>query len=339
MNKSFAESSWTKEDQLFEKPLRPEKFDDFVGQENIQKRLKIMIEAAKERNESLGHCLFSGPPGLGKTTLSHLIAKTIGSNITSTSGPVIEKPGDLAGLLTNLQDKDILFIDEIHRLPKTIEEYLYSAMEDFVLDLIIDSGPNARSVQVKLNKFTLIGATTRFGLLSSPMRSRFIFNARLDYYDDLSLKKIIMRSATLLKMPLEEKASEVIAKRARGTPRIANNLLRWVRDYAQTSRIAKIDTQSVNEALHLLNIDEEGLDEMDKRMLSMIIKHYEGGPVGIQTLGVALSEDPETLSEVYEPYLIMKGYLKRTLRGREATKLAYKHLGYMIPANKNGEST
>ena len=339
MAQPFIESSWTQEDQTFEQPLRPDKFEDFVGQENIQKRLKIMIQAAKERNESLGHCLFSGPPGLGKTTLSHLIAKTMGSNITATSGPVIEKPGDLAGLLTNLQDKDILFIDEIHRLPKTIEEYLYSAMEDFVLDLIIDSGPNARSVQVKLNKFTLIGATTRFGLLSSPMRSRFLFHARLDYYDDASLQKILLRSASLLRIPVTLDASEVVAKRSRGTPRIANNLLRWVRDFAQISKILKIEKETACEALHLLNIDEEGLDEMDKRMLSLIIKHYDGGPVGIQTLGVALSEDTETLSEVYEPYLIMKGYLKRTLRGREATNLAYKHLGLQIPANKNGDST
>ena len=337
MSDSFINSSLSSQDQTFEIPLRPQSFFDFVGQNNIQKRLKIFIEAAQQRNEALGHLLFSGPPGLGKTTLAHIIAKSMNSNFITTSGPIIEKPADLAGILTNLKEKDVLFIDEIHRLPKTIEEYLYSAMEDFVLDLMIDTGPSARSIQVKLKPFTLIGATTRHGLISSPMRSRFHFNARLDYYEDKSLEKIIMRSSKLMKIIIDSSGQKIIASRSRGTPRIANNLLRWVRDCAQTQKKEIITSELATEALDMLSIDNLGLDEMDKKILHTIINSYEGGPVGIQTLGVALSEEALTIAEVHEPYLIMKGFLKRTLRGREVTKLAYEHLGQNIPLKNHGE--
>lgn len=327
MGNSFIESSWSKQDSSFEEPLRPQSLEEFVGQENIRQRLQIQIGAAKKRNEPLNHSLFCGPPGLGKTTLANIIAKTMGSNLTVTSGPVIEKPKDLAGILTNLKEKDILFIDEIHRLSKCVEEYLYSAMEDFSLDLLIDTGPNARSVEVKLNRFTLIGATTKVGLLSGPMRSRFIFNARLEYYEPEELKKIIKRSARILNILIEDEGSEIIAKRSRGTPRIANNLLRWVRDFAQMQKgKEKIDKKTAIDALQMLSIDEIGLDEMDKKILNIIIDHYNGGPVGIQTLGVAIGEESRTLEEVYEPYLIKIGFLKRTLRGREVTSLAYEHL-------------
>ncbi len=338
MENPFIESSWTQQDETFELPLRPQLLHDFVGQHKVVEQLKVSIGAAKARNEALGHLLFSGPPGLGKTTLANILAKELKSHLTITSGPVIEKPSDLAGILTNLQPKDMLFIDEIHRLPKTVEEYLYAAMEDFCLDLLIDTGPNARSVQVKLNPFTLIGATTRSGLLSSPLRSRFLYQSRLDYYDPESLKKILMRSSHLLHAPLSEKAAFAIAKRARGTPRIANNLLRWVRDFATIHQIQKIEEENIITALAMLSIDHEGLDEMDKKLLSTIIHLYQGGPVGIQTLAVAVGEDPSTLSEVYEPYLIMKGFLKRTLRGREATNLAYEHLGLQNPHN-HGDCT
>jgi holliday junction DNA helicase RuvB len=325
--KSSVESSWTKEDRVFEVPLRPQRLCDFTGQEKLLKQLDILVRAAQQRGESLGHCLFSGPPGLGKTTLANIMAKTMGTNLITTSGPILEKAGDLAGILTNLKTGDILFIDEIHRLSPTVEEYLYPAMEDFSLDLMIDSGPNARSVQVNLNRFTLIGATTRVGLLSAPLRSRFVFNGRLDYYSEESLENIILRSAELLKVPLEKDGALLIARRSRGTPRIANNLLRWVRDFAQTHNIKAIDQDVAKQALDLLLIDEEGLDEMDKKILSIIIEHYKGGPVGIQTIGIAVGEEATTLEEVYEPYLILKGYLKRTPRGREATHKAYSHLG------------
>ena len=269
MDKNFIESSWTKQDQTFELPLRPAHLDEFVGQESVIKRLKIFVGAAKKRNEALGHLIFSGPPGLGKTTLANIIAKTMGTNLTVTSGPVIEKAGDLAGILTNLKDGDILFIDEIHRLSKCIEEYLYPAMEDYTLDLLIDSGPNARNVQIKLNRFTLIGATTRVGLLSSPMRSRFAFNARLDYYEPKDLEQIIFRSSKILHVSLSNEAGFCVASRARGTPRIANNLLRWIRDYAQMNNIAIIDEKTVNSALGMLSIDQMGLDEMDKKILNV----------------------------------------------------------------------
>ncbi len=338
MENPFIESSWTSQDESFEVPLRPQFLQDFVGQQKVVEQLKISIGAAKARNEALGHLLFAGPPGLGKTTLANILAKELQSHLTITSGPVIEKPSDLAGVLTNLQPKDLLFIDEIHRLPKNVEEYLYAAMEDFCLDLLIDTGPHARSVQVKLNPFTLIGATTRSGLLSSPLRSRFLYQARLDYYDPESLQKILLRSSKLLRTPLSEKAALAISHRARGTPRIANNLLRWVRDFATMRNIQKIEERDILAALEMLSIDHEGLDEMDKKFLTTIINVYQGGPVGVQTLAVAIGEDPSTLSEVYEPYLIMKGFLKRTLRGREATKLAYEHLGLIRPHN-HGDCT
>ena len=322
----FIESSWVKPDQPFETPLRPQTLSDFSGQENVCQRLKVCIDAALSRGDTLGHCLLSGPPGLGKTTLAHIIAKTMGTQLTITSGPSIERAGDLAGLLTNLKKGDVFFIDEIHRLPKIAEEYLYSAMEDFSLDLMIDSGPSARSVQVKLEPFCLVGATTRSGLLSSPMRSRFQTQLRLDYYDAKVLAKILTRSAKLLQVTIEENAALEIGKRARGTPRIANNLLRWTRDFVQIKKLSNICLKQAKEALEMLSIDEAGLDEMDKKILRVIIEHHEGGPVGLSSLAVAVGEEPHTLEEVHEPYLILQGFLKRTPRGREATRLAHEHL-------------
>jgi holliday junction DNA helicase RuvB len=331
MEKPYIESSWTKPDTPFEIPLRPQTLSDFLGQESVRQRLEVFIEAAKSREEALGHCLFSGPPGLGKTTLAHIMAKAMGTQLFVTSGPAIEKAGDLAGLLTNLKQGDVLFIDEIHRLSKVAEEYLYSAMEDFALDLMIDSGPNARSVQVKLNPFTLVGATTRSGLLSSPMRSRFLVSLRLDYYANDTLCKIVHRTAALLKVELSQEASLEIAKRSRGTPRIANNLLRWVRDYAQTKKFKSIDLNLAKQALEMLAIDEKGLDEMDKKILFVMIDHHNGGPVGLNNLAAAVGEEAHTLEEVYEPFLILQGFIKRTPRGREATELAYKHIGRKRP--------
>lgn len=331
----FIESTWTKPDEKLETTLRPQSLSDFLGQEAVRERLDVLMSAAQQRNEPLGHCLFHGPPGVGKTTLAHVISKTMGTNLTVTSGPVIEKAGDLAGLLTNLKQGDILFIDEIHRLSKTIEEYLYPAMEDFALDLLIDSGPSARSVQVKLNQFTLVGATTRVGLLSGPLRSRFVFATRVDYYEPHVLEQIILRSGQILNIKLESSAAREIALRARGTPRVANNLLRWVRDFAQTKNISTVDKKAACQALEMLAIDQSGLDEMDKKILSVIIDHHNGGPVGVNTLAVAIGEEADTIAEVYEPYLIMQGFLKRTLRGREATKLAYTHLGRTLPLKFN----
>lgn len=327
MSESFIQSSWGKPDTPFESPLRPQGLEEFIGQETIRKRLEIFIGAAKARQEALGHCLFSGPPGLGKTTLAHIIAKAMGTQLSITSGPSIEKPGDLAGILTNLKTGDVLFIDEIHRMPKAAEEYLYSAMEDFSLDLMIDTGPNARTVQVKLNPFTLVGATTRSGLLSAPMRTRFIISLRLDYYDAETLKKIIQRSASILHLDMTDDGALEIGKRSRGTPRIANNLLRWVRDFAQISKHKKIDFSIARKALELLAIDEIGLDEMDKKILSVIIEHHGGGPVGLNNLAAACGEESHTVEEVYEPFLILQGMIKRTPRGREATQAAYEHLG------------
>ncbi len=326
MPKNFIESSFNREDVAFEVPLRPQALSEFIGQEQIRERLEVIITAAKQRGESLGHCLFSGPPGLGKTTLAHILSKAMGTNVIVTSGPIIEKAGDLAGILTNLKAGDILFIDEIHRLNRTVEEYLYPAMEDFVLDIMIDSGPSARSVQVKLNKFTLAGATTRVGLLTAPLRSRFGFSCRLDYYSAAPLVKIIQRTSRILNVSIDEPAALAIAMRARGTPRVAINLLRWVRDYAQIHAGSQVTVDVADKALGMLAIDEKGLDEMDLKILETMRDHYEGGPVGLSTLAIAVGEEPNTLEEVNEPYLILQGFIKRTPRGRELTPLAYEHL-------------
>src|SRR5512137_557528 len=316
-----------KPDAALEMTLRPSLFSEFTGQFKVKERLEITVAAAKQRQEAIDHVLFSGPPGLGKTTLAHIVAKAMGSNLKSTSGPTIEKAGDLAGLLTNLEPGDVLFIDEIHRLQKTIEEYLYPAMEDFKLDIIIDQGPNARSVRLNLPRFTLIGATTRSGLLTAPLLTRFAVRERLDYYPAEDLQKIVLRSARLLKVEVEEKGAWEIARRSRGTPRIANNLLRRVRDYAQVRSDGRITVAVADQALAMLEIDQNGLDEMDKRILEAIITKFGGGPVGVGSLAVAVGEEPDTLEEVYEPYLIMEGYLKRTPQGRVATELSYRKLG------------
>lgn len=324
---TFLESSFSKEDITFEVPLRPQLLSDFLGQNDIKDRLNVFIEAAKQRSEPLGHCLFSGPPGLGKTTLANIVAKAMNSSIVVTSGPILERPSDLTGILTNLQKGDILFIDEIHRMHRSVEEYLYPALEDFVLDIMIDSGPHARSVQVKLNHFTLIGATTRSGLISAPLRSRFGLSLRLDYYPACELGDILLRSAKILNMTIDGDSAQEIANRSRGTPRIANNLLRWVRDFAQVRTKNKLTKEVAIQALKMLAIDERGLDEMDKKILSVIIDHYEGGPVGLNTLAIAIGEEGHTIEEIYEPFLILLGFLKRTPRGRIATQLAYEHIG------------
>lgn len=331
MGNSFIESSIVKEDLGFEMPLRPQSLRDFVGQDHIRDRLEVLIGAAKQRGEPLGHCLFSGPPGLGKTTLANILAKAMDSHLTVTSGPVIEKPGDLAGILTSLKKGDVLFIDEIHRLNRSVEEYLYQAMEDFTLDIMLDSGPNARSIQVKLEKFTLAGATTRLGLLTEPLRSRFAFTCRLDYYTPEILEKILQRTAKLLNIQLDYEAAMEIARRSRGTPRIANHLLRWVRDFAQMRANNCIDKHVADRALQMLSIDHKGLDEMDKKMLQVMIDHYNGGPVGINAIAACIGEEPSTIEEVYEPYLILQGLLKRTPRGREVTVLGYQHMGCTAP--------
>jgi Holliday junction DNA helicase RuvB len=322
-------------DVQLDQTLRPTLFNDFIGQEKIKERLDIIIQAAKARKEPLDHLLFFGPPGLGKTTLAYIIAKSMGVNIRSTSGPAIDKPGDLAGLLTNLQEGDILFIDEIHRLNHTVEEYLYPAMEDYFIDIIIDQGPNARSVKLNLSKFTLIGATTRAGLLTAPLRARFGMTNRLDYYTTENLKEILIRSARLLGIDISEQGALEIAKRSRGTPRITNNLLRRVRDYAQVKGTNTITPETADKALSMLDIDEKGLDEMDKRILQTIILKFGGGPVGINTIAVAVGEEPDTIEELYEPYLIQQGYMQRTSSGRMATPLSYKHLNIEIPKNLN----
>ncbi|GAB5528408.1 MAG: Holliday junction branch migration DNA helicase RuvB [Roseivirga sp.] len=314
-----------------ERALRPLSFEDFTGQGKIIENIKIFVLAAKQRSEPLDHVLLHGPPGLGKTTLSHIIANELGSEIKVTSGPVMDKPSDLAGLLTNLDEGDVLFIDEIHRLNPIVEEYLYSAMEDYKIDIMLDSGPNARTVQISLNPFTLIGATTRSGLLTSPLRARFGINARLEYYDSKLLTRIVQRSSAILSTPINDNAAYEIARRSRGTPRIANNLLRRTRDFAQIKGTGTITKEISEIALTALDVDSHGLDDMDNRILSTIIEKFKGGPVGLTTIATAVSEEAETIEEVYEPFLIQEGYLKRTSRGREATELAYKHMDLEKP--------
>lgn len=314
-------------DREYEKAIRPVDFTEFKGQDKVVENLKIFVKAAKLRGEALDHVLLHGPPGLGKTTLSHIICTEMGVNLRVTSGPVIDKPGDLAGLLTNLEPNDILFIDEIHRLSPVVEEYLYSAMEDYKIDIMIETGPNARSVQISLNPFTLVGATTRSGLLTAPLRSRFGITSRLNYYDTDTLKEIIVRAASILNVYILGEAAYEIARRSRGTPRIANLLLRRVRDFAQIKGDGNIDLEISKYALDALNVDKHGLDEMDIRILSTIIDKFKGGPVGITTIATAVGEDSGTIEEVYEPFLIQEGYLMRTPRGREATMAAYQHLG------------
>jgi len=330
MNEDFdirEEQYLSSKEKDFENALRPLRFDDFAGQTKVVENLSIFVEAAKFRGEPLDHTLLHGPPGLGKTTLSNIIANELGVGFKVTSGPVLDKPGDLAGILTSLEENDVLFIDEIHRLSPVVEEYLYSAMEDYRIDIMIDKGPSARSIQIDLNPFTLVGATTRSGLLTAPLRARFGINMHLEYYDASVLQRIILRSAKLLGVPCDENAAAEIAGRSRGTPRIANALLRRVRDFAQVRGTGRIDVKIAHVALEALNIDKFGLDEIDNKILTTIIDKFKGGPVGVGTIATAVGEDPGTLEEVYEPFLIKEGFIKRTPRGREVTELAYRHLG------------
>jgi Holliday junction DNA helicase RuvB len=329
-NLDASEENLSTTDKEIERALRPIAFDDFSGQESVVDNLRVFVAAAKQRSEALDHVLLHGPPGLGKTTLAHIITNDLGVNLKVTSGPVLDKPGDLAGLLTNLEPYDVLFIDEIHRLSPVVEEYLYSAMEDYKIDIMIDSGPNARTVQIKLNPFTLVGATTRSGLLTSPLRARFGITSRLNYYDSKVLTRIVQRSAEILNVEIKEEAAYEIARRSRGTPRIANALLRRVRDFAQIKGNGSIDLEMATYSLKALNVDKNGLDEMDHRILACIIDKFKGGPVGISTISSAVGEEAGTIEEVYEPFLVQEGYLMRTPRGREATEMAYKHLGRSI---------
>ena len=326
-NFDIRSQQYDKRERDFENALRPLQFSDFSGQDKVVDNLQVFVKAARLRGEPLDHTLLHGPPGLGKTTLSNIIANELGVGFKVTSGPVLDKPGDLAGLLTSLEPNDVLFIDEIHRLSPLVEEYLYSAMEDYRIDIMIDKGPSARSIQLELNPFTLVGATTRSGLLTAPLRARFGINLHLEYYDDDIIRRIILRSAHILHVPCDEEAAAEIASRSRGTPRIANALLRRVRDFAQVKGSGRIDTEIARFALEALNIDRYGLDEIDNKILGTIIDKFGGGPVGLTTIATALGEDPGTLEEVYEPFLIKEGFIKRTPRGREVTDLAYKHLG------------
>ncbi len=321
------------EDKDAEISLRPKTFDEFIGQDKVKKNLSVFIEAAKKRDEAFDHILFSGPPGLGKTTLAHIIANELGVEIRTTSGPIMDKPGDLAGIMTNLNKRDVLFIDEIHRLNRVVEEYLYPAMEDYEIDIMLESGPHARSIKLNLNPFTLIGATTRSGMLSAPMRGRFGIVAQMDFYTDENLRDIALRSAKILNVDIDKKAAFEIGKRSRKTPRVTNRLLRRARDVAQVMGNGVITVDIVNKTLSMLDVDSIGLDKMDRRILEIIINNYGGGPVGVNTIAVSVGEEPDTIEEVHEPFLIQKGFIKRTQRGREVTHLAYRHLGINIPQN------